>query len=365
MFFRNLTLFRLPTDVAADLARLPEALADHRLRPCGPLELQTRGFVPPVGHGESDPLTLSTGHVTAFTLGGEDKLLPPAVLNDELRHRVQKIAEEEGRRVGGRERRRIKEDIFTDFLPRAFVRSSRTSAYVDTANGWLVIDSASRKVVEQVVTAVREALGSFPVVPLAPDESPRILMTDWLASHPPAGFTLDDECELRDPATASGAVARMRRQDLDAEEVQEHLRNGKQVFSLGLTYNDRLSFVLGEDLVIRKLKFLDGVLDELGDDAEDAQSEALGSLTLMAGELQRLFAQLVEHFGLAVDAPLHLHRQEAPPGMRERSERRVQAAAARLDAMAREDGATVTLSTGGKTIATFGGVRARRRAAPS
>ena len=299
MFFRNLTLFRFSPAVADDLKRLDEALGEHRLRPCGPLEMFTKGFVPPVGRGDDAPLTHLVKHCTMVTVGGEDKLLPAAVINDELHRKVQKIAEEEGRKVGGRERKRLKEDLLTELLPRAFVRSSRMSAYVDTKQGWLVLDTSSRKSAENALTQIREALGSFPAIPLAPEEGPRVLMTDWLANGTlPAGLAFGDEVELRDPATATGAIAKCRRQDLAAEEVKEHLRNGKQVFQLGLVFDDRMSFVLGEDLIVRKLKFLDVVLDEMGDGHEDAQAEADASFALLTLELERLLAKLEEWFGL-------------------------------------------------------------------
>jgi recombination associated protein RdgC len=299
MFFRNLTLFRFSPAVADDLKRLDEALGEHRLRPCGPLEMFTKGFVPPVGRGDEAPLTHAVKHCTWLTVGGEDKLLPAAVVNDELQRKVRKIAEEEGRKVGGRERKRLKEDLLTELLPRAFVRSSRMSAYVDTRHGWLVLDTSSRKSAENALSQIREALGSFPAVPLAPEEGPRVLMTDWLANGElPAGLALGDECELRDPATATGAIAKCRRQDLDADEVKEHLRNGKQVFQLGLVFDDRISFVLGEDLIVRKLKFLDVVMDELGDSFEDAQAEADAGFALLTLELERLLSKLEEWFGL-------------------------------------------------------------------
>ena len=299
MFFRNLTLFRFSPAVADDLKRLDEALGEHRLRPCGPLEMFTKGFVPPVGRGDDAPLTHAVKHCTWLTVGGEDKLLPAAVVNDELQRKVRKIAEEEGRKVGGRERKRLKEDLLTELLPRAFVRNSRMSAYVDRKHGWLVLDTSSRKSAENALTQIREALGSFPAVPLAPEEGPRVLMTDWLANGTlPAGLAFGDEVELRDPATATGAIAKCRRQDLDAEEVKEHLRNGKQVFQLGLVFDDRMSFVLGEDLIVRKLKFLDVVLDEMGDGHEDAQAEADAGFALLTLELERLLAKLEEWFGL-------------------------------------------------------------------
>jgi len=347
MFFRNLTLFRFSAEVAADLARLGEAIGEHRLRPCGPLEMFTRGFVAPVGRGEDAALTHAVKAFQLLTAGGEDKLLPAAVLNDELRHRVDKIADEEGRKVGRRERKRIKEDLLTELLPRAFVRTSRMSAYVDTKHGWLVIDTSSRKQAELLLTLVREALGSFPAVPMAPEESPRVLMTDWLANGTmPAGLTLGDECELRDPATATGAIAIARRQDLDAEEVKEHLRNGKQVYKLGLVFDERISFTLGEDLVVRKLRFLDIVIDELPDAAEEASAEFDATFALMSLELKHLLAKFEEWFGLQVDAPLRMYLQDAPPGMRE--------AVRKLEESARDSRGSMTIEHGGNVIASFG-----------
>jgi len=351
MFFRNLTLYRFHRDVAEDLTRLAEALADHRLRPCGSMELFTHGFVPPIGRGEEAALTHAVQACTWFVLGAEEKLLPAAVVNDELHHRVQKIAEEQGRKVGGRERKRMKEDLLNEFLPRAFVRSSRTAAYVDTANLWLVMDTASRKTAELMLTNIREALGSFPAVPLAPEEGPRVLMTDWLANGTlPAGLALGDEVELRDPSSNVGAIARCRREDLESEEIKEHLRNGKQVYQLGLVFDERISFVLGEDLVLRKVKFLDLVLDQLDESAADAAAEQDARFALFTLELQRLLAKLDEWFGLAVDAPLHLHGEAAPAGMRA-----AERAARTLQDNAEKGGYGLTITTGdGEHIASFG-----------
>lgn len=299
MFFRNLTLFRFSTDVATDLKRLDEALDGHRLRPCGPLEMTTRGFISPLGRDE-DALVRGIGHCTLVAVGSEDKLLPAVVVNEELSRTVKKIAEGEGRRVGGRERKRIKQEVMDQLLPRAFVRPSRLNAYVDQKHGWLVLDTASRKAAENGLTAMREALVSFPAVPLAPEQTPRQVMTEWLTSGQlPPGLALGDECELRDPGSAGGAVARCRHQELESDEIREHLRGGKQVFQLGLSFDDRLGFVLGEDLVLRKLRFFDVVTEELGDSpAESAAAELDARFALMSLELERLLGKLEEWFGL-------------------------------------------------------------------
>jgi len=298
MFFRNLTLFRFAENLPRSLRKLPEALDGHRLRPCGPMELATRGFVSPFGR-DSDELAHQIGAFVLTTIGGEDRLLPSVVVNEELGARIRKIAEKQGRRVGARERKQLKEEVISELMPRAFIRPSRLSAYLDVEQGWLVIDTASRKAAEEAVDQFRTALGRFPAVPAAPEESPKTVMTDWLIRGKlPPGLSLADECELRDPAEA-GAVVRCRRQDLESDEVREHLKSGKQVFQLGLIFDERVGFVLGEDLVVRKLRFLDGVLDELGEDAaESAKAELDARFALMSLELRRLLDKLHEWFGL-------------------------------------------------------------------
>jgi len=299
MFFRNLTLFRFSPAVAATLADLESALAAHPLRPCGPLELATQGFVPPLG-AAATALTHSAQGCVLFHAGSEDKLLPAAVVNAELGRRMQARAAELGRPVGGRERKRMKQELFDELLPRAFARPSRLPGYLDAAQGWAVLDTASRKAAEAAISGLRTALGSFPALPLAPERAPRLLMTQWLTEQRlPEGLELGDECELREASGNAGAIARCRRQALDADEVREHLRAGKQVAQLGLVFDGRIGFVLGEDLVLRKLKFLDVVQEALDEqDHDSAAAELDARFTLMALELRRVLDKLALWFGL-------------------------------------------------------------------
>ena len=299
MFFRNLTLFRYPTSINDSFENLEEALAPHVLKPVGSLELSSRGFVSPFGRGDT-VLSHRIGDAVLMTLGGEDKLLPGSVVNDALSAKLDHIRETEGRNPGGRERKRIKDEVLTDLLPRAFARSSRCSAYLDLQLGWAIVDSSSRKNAENFVSAVREALGSFPAVPVNAESSPRALMTAWIAGEPlPDGFVLGDECELRDPVD-SGAIVKCRRQELEAEEVREHLKCGKQAFQLALIFEERLSFVLGEDLVIRKLKFLETVTESLEQSERDSQRDEIDAVfVLMSGELRILLKRLEEIFSFS------------------------------------------------------------------
>ena len=290
MFFRNLTIFRFPTSL--DFSALETQLADARLKPVGPLELSSRGFVSPFGR-DGEALSHSIGDAIWLSVGSEERLLPGAVVNDLLAKKLAAIEEKEGRRPGGRTRKRLKDELVTELLPRAFVRPGRTDALLDLEHGICVVDSSSRKSAENVASEIRRALGSFPALPLNAEVAPRAVLTGWVAGDPlPEGLSLGDECELKDAAD-KGAVVKCQRHELSCDEIGKHLEAGKQVTRLALNLDDHVSFVLGEDLVVRKFKLLDGAVDQLeSTDRDDLRAELDARFALMAGETRRLFSVL-------------------------------------------------------------------------
>ncbi len=290
MFFRNLTLFRFPTTTRLD--DLDGGLDECQLKPVGPLELSSRGFISPFGR-DSDVLAARQRDAIWLTVGGEDKILPGSVVNDMLAKKLDEIEQKEGRKPGGRTRKRIKDELITDLLPRAFVKPSRTDALLDLEHGIVVVDTSSRKSGENVVSEIRRALGSFPALPLNAEVAPRSVLTGWIAGEPlPDGLSLGDECELRDPID-QGAVVKVQRMELQSDEIAKHLESGKQVTRLALMLDDHVSFVLGEDLVVRKFKLLDGAVDQLeSTERDDIRAELDARFALMSGEVKRLFAVL-------------------------------------------------------------------------
>ncbi|WP_411833324.1 recombination-associated protein RdgC [Pseudoxanthomonas mexicana] len=297
MFFRNLTLFRFPT--AHDFSQLDELLPEAALKPVGPLELSSRGFISPFGRGE-EALSHRVGEAIWLSVGGEDRILPGAVVNDLLARKLEEIEAKEGRKPGGRTRKRLKDELIHDLLPRAFVKPSRTDALVDLEHGFVAVDTSSRKSGENVVSEIRRALGSFPALPLNAEVAPRSILTGWIAGEPlPEGLSLGEECEMKD-AMDGGAVVKCQNQELQSEEIAKHLEAGKQVTRLALTLDDHLSFVIGEDLIVRKLKFLEGAVDQLeSTERDDLRAELDARFALLSGEVRRLFNVLEPAFRLS------------------------------------------------------------------
>ncbi|MDR1076344.1 MAG: recombination-associated protein RdgC [Xanthomonadaceae bacterium] len=297
MFFRNLTLFRFP--MALDFSQLDDLLPETQLKPVGPLELSSRGFIAPFGR-DSEALSHRIGDAIWVTMGGEDRLLPSSVVNDQLARKVAAIEEKEGRKLGGRARKRLKDDLLQELLPRAFVKTSRVDAMLDLQHGFVAVDTSSRKNGESMVSEIRRAMGSFPALPLNAEVAPRNILTGWIAGESlPDGLSLGEECELKDPIDG-GAVVKCLHQDLASKEISQHLEAGKQVTRLALNLDDHVSFVLGEDLVVRKLKFLEGAVDRLeSTEREDLHAELDARFALLSGEVRRLFLVLEQAFRLS------------------------------------------------------------------
>src|SRR5690606_42011463 len=114
------------------------------LTPGGALELSSRGFIPPCGR-DAEALSHRIGDAIWLSVGSEDKLLPGAVVNDLLQKKLAEIEQKEGRRPGGRTRKRLKEDLVHELLPRAFVRPGRTDAILDPEPRICVFDTAAHQ----------------------------------------------------------------------------------------------------------------------------------------------------------------------------------------------------------------------------
>ncbi|MCW9078963.1 MAG: recombination-associated protein RdgC, partial [Gammaproteobacteria bacterium] len=138
---------------------------------------------------------------------------------------------------------------------------------------------------------------SLKLKPLAVNNAPSSVLTRWLETATPPGFELGDECELKEPVD-KGGVMRGRRMDLASAEVKSHLDAGMQVAKLAVEWQERISCVLCDDLGIRRLRFLDLIMEEAADvDTEDAAARFDADFALMGMELARFIPAVVEAYG--------------------------------------------------------------------
>ena len=295
MWFKQLTIYPLNKDKLPDLEMLANKLQEAAFKPCMGLDWDSVGFSSPVSF--SPEMVFPAQNTWRIALKKEEKVLPAAVVRDILDEKINEIREIEGRNVGRKEKIELKENITDDLLPRAFTKSSKTEAIIDSQYGFLLINQANSNRAEMLLTKLRDALGGLEAKLPRTQQSPGSLMTEWLLQSSAAGhFELDSDCELKGLGDAA-PVVRISHQDLTAEEVINLVKNGKIVTQLGLCWQDRVRFVLTQDFTLKRIQFLDVVQEEAAGQGDDMQSITFASQILMAEALGELLSELVHHLG--------------------------------------------------------------------
>jgi recombination associated protein RdgC len=165
------------------------------------------------------------------------------------------------------------------------------------------VDAVSMKKADSVITRLVELLGGgLKLAPIQTELAPATAMAAWLADkEAPAGFSLDRDCELKQPDSEKATV-RYARHTLDIDEVAEHIKAGKLPTQLAMTWASRVSFVLTESLALKKIKLLDVVMESAGRKAEGGEKDFDSDVAIATGELGQLIPQLIDALG-GVQAP--------------------------------------------------------------
>jgi recombination associated protein RdgC len=278
--------------------QLEDSLSENKFTPCGSTELSHFGWTKALGkHGNS----IVHGGSDSFLICArkEEKILPASVIKDVLEEKINLLEVEQGRSATKNERSQLKEDIVFELLPRAFSRIYDTHAYISPKDNIIVINASARGKAEDLLALLRKSLGTLPVTSLQSERQSDEIMTDWLVKKSIGPkFTLGMEAEFNALGDDS-AIAKVKNQDLDSDEVKAHLDADKYVTKIALEYDESMSFVLQDDLSVKRIKFFDVVHEQNDDiDSDDVLAKLDADFILMTGELNRLIHALLAEFSL-------------------------------------------------------------------
>lgn len=296
MWFKNLRVYTFAKPLAQTFEEIETALADKLFEPCGSMEKARLGWVSPLGR-EGEMLSHVQGNYLMLCCQKQERLLPAAVINEATDEKVAELEERQGRKIYRKEKRQIRDDVFVTLLPRAFTRNQQTFAYLSLADNLLVVNSGSAPKAEELLTLLRDTLGSLPVEIPTTSRAPADVMTRWLREqHGSDNFVIDEECELFNPIDGSNVV-RCIGQDLFSEEIQTHLGAGKQVKSLGVTWNSAVSCVISEDLSVKRVKFVGMNEEREQGEAESKVEKFDQEFAVMTLQLSGFFTDFFQAFG--------------------------------------------------------------------
>jgi recombination associated protein RdgC len=299
MWFKNLHLFRVHDQQLLSIEQMAVILDEHRAKPLGNSDARRLGWTAPAGRlGDGQLIHEAQSHRLLSALR-QERLLPSSVIAEEVSNQVAEIEANECRKVTKKEKSVLKEQVIEELLPQAFVRSQKIDVWWDVERQLIGINTSSRSRAEDVLDLLRYTLGSLKVTPLATRDLPTRVMTHWLqhGGDRPAQLTLGDSTVLQ--SKGDDSVLRGRRVDLDSDDMQQLLDNGRQAMQLGIMIDGQLSCTLRDDLSITALRFADAVIEEAdaADDGDDPVARLEADFTIMAACLRASIDQLIEWMG--------------------------------------------------------------------
>ncbi|MFT4676664.1 MAG: recombination associated protein RdgC [Patiriisocius sp.] len=294
MFFKNAMIYRLTQPLITSADELLEMLDNRAFVPCTGMRPSSFGWVSPLGDIENAPLMHEVGGCYLLCARREEKVVPPSALNEIIEEKIAKIEAVEARKIRAKEKLSIKENALAELLPRALARSKQVMGYISPKDDLLVIGTSAPTEAEMFINCVRDSIGSFSVTPPQVKQKPQDVFTRWLVNRQlPTNFSFGDQCDLLDIEETS--TVSCRRQDLETQEIRQHLEAGKVCTRLGIRWHGDLKCAVDKDLILKQLK-----LESLNDDNiedEDPIAKLDAAFVNMTLELRRFLPELMDAFG--------------------------------------------------------------------
>lgn len=293
--FRSVRWYSFKSPWPGTEQELSEALSRAAFTPCAPLAEKSSGWEPPTGEPDAS-LCRRVDGADLLRLRTQSRVLPTAAIDEALEQRVEEYRARTGEPPGRRERRRLKARTRDDLVTKALLKSDRTRGFCVSSEGLIGVDATSNERAETFLGYLRTPLGRFDAAPLTFKRPVGELLTRMFLGELPRGFALGQECRMLDPADGKATV-RVTDMELADARVRKHARDGMRLTQLALEYDSSVSFVLDENVCIRKLKFIGMDADDVPSD--DPLAELDARFVLLTRTLRGLLAELEALLGRA------------------------------------------------------------------
>lgn len=258
---------------------------------CTSLQLRSVGFVPREEHGE---LVNEFPGGYAWTVRIDEKIIPGFVINAETKKAIAKHEADTGKKPGKKERADIKSAVHLDLATRALVRTTQVTCFYNPEQQYLIVP-ASKKTADVVVSALVQAVGTVKTETLNVSNVKKGLTTrlkTWLAEddedafgnfHPCSTAVLSIRDEGKRQITVRMTALGQARQALD-----EALKHGFQVESLGFMAQDGTEFRLTDDFHLKGLAYT------VPDDKSEEESMWAAEAGLQVAAVSGILTELCE-----------------------------------------------------------------------
>jgi recombination associated protein RdgC len=296
--FHQITIFKLSDKcILPNAAAINAALTPKRYAPIGMSQEKSFGFYPPRGN-EHDALIETIGGHYVMRLNIETKSVPGHTIRQKTEERCAEIENSTGCKPGRKERRDISDDVLLSLLPVAFPKLTAVTIRIDPERRMLALNTASQGKCDTAISELVNAIPGLALELIQTTTSPQSAMTQWLLAETPDDWpdnlNIARECVLKSMGE-DAATVKFNKHHLANDDVRKHVLEGKLPTQLALSWDGRVAFVLTETMKLKKLQFLDGVMDESGTDKNEDRFDA--DVALSTGLLGPLLDDLIYALG--------------------------------------------------------------------
>src|SRR5210317_2094641 len=291
--FRNVRFYSLDGEWPESEDALSENLQKAGFEPCGPFTERSSGWVI-IDADSSDALARRVNGADLFRLRSQSRVLPHAVINEELEARIEEYRERTGEAPPPREKRRLKAEARDELLPKAMLKSERIWGYFDLKEKVVGIDAAQESAAERFLRRLQASNDRMELQPLKYRQPFDELLTKVFLGGAPGQFAVGRECRMRDAADTA-SIVRWANFDLSDRSIRDHVAHGMHLTHLEIVYDNVMSFVMNENGVLTKLKFLG--MDDDGEDHDDPLARLDAEFVVITGTLRNLLGDLRKLLG--------------------------------------------------------------------
>lgn len=290
--FKNLYIFKLKDDSFSFLdnlnkmeefksAEMPPGLSDHV------------GWVP--FFEDSGSYVHETSGLTFFKIRIQSKKVPASLLKDEVKKHIKKVFKETGEKIKASE---AKEVVYPSLLKKALTDIKDVMFYYDRDNKILVVDSSSEGVIDKCFSLFHNTFGEFPFVNLKNSlKNPSIVMDVFkskIVNNEKPYNTIDFEDSIKIAHVEGGSIT-FSKEEICTKQVVDYLNDGRNVKTVGLNWNGRISFKVEDKIIFKSVKVSEEVKlvveESLGEDANE-----ISYFDATAFILKNDFADLLDDF---------------------------------------------------------------------
>lgn len=304
MYFKNASFYKLGENRKFTSDELRTALEQNPFVECLATQTFNSGFVSPIENDDRVVVQIKP-QIFAICLKRQEKIIPSSSVKESVDKKIKEL-QQDNVPIDKKLKSEIKENVQVELATRALSKIENTYAYFDLENGWLVVDTASAKKAEHLLSKLWLAFKVeggevFTATPLSKalvkdiktlglaislSQFPEKILPDcWLGKK----FSLKSD----DGSKVNYSEPEM----INHRTLEQYLFNGLKIIELGLRFKENIAFVLDKNFIVKRLNFLDGSRSDYDMIYDNKTDQFLVQMFLTVSEISELLDALIDGFG--------------------------------------------------------------------